>query len=177
MNVAAIARSVAAIARRACNRIAQGCRLSGYPGGKGRKNNTPTGFRRGDAVLRNPFRVEIVGCGRYPKVAAARQPWAIIHNPFGIKIASPVYCVGRLALPRKANLTGRRTSRSGPPRHCLCQAMAHHSERLPPNTGTRALALRPVPGLPDVSSTLKVRLFLLELNSPVLGFGASCKRR
>jgi len=39
--------------------------------------------------------------------------------------------------PRKASHTARGTSRSGPPRHCLFQAVAHHPRRPPPNWGTR----------------------------------------
>jgi hypothetical protein len=35
------------IARWACDRIAQGCRLGGYPGKKeGKRNHTPKGFHR-----------------------------------------------------------------------------------------------------------------------------------
>jgi len=57
------------VSRRACDMIAQGCRLSGYPGDKRCSIQYPNGVsERRRRTLRNPFRVEIVWCGRYPKV-------------------------------------------------------------------------------------------------------------
>ena len=98
--------------------------------------------------------------GSNPRVAL-RLPWAILCDAFSVnqRIAK---MHGRdvsnregdalhrafLALPRKASLIGRRTSRSGPLRHCLCQAVAHHSEHLPPNRGTHA-DIGPIPFFPS----------------------------
>jgi len=38
-----------------------------------------------DAAIPQPLRSKMLRQTRSPRVAAARQPWAILHNPFGIK--------------------------------------------------------------------------------------------
>ena len=43
-------------------------------------------------VLYNPFRVEAVLVATSPRVAAARQPWAILLNRFAVPwLANPAY--------------------------------------------------------------------------------------
>jgi|GEM_PF-3625889 len=64
-------------------RIAQGCREAATLGEKTLQCLTPKGFRIDNTALRNPFRVEQI-IAVTPRVAAARQPWAILQKPFGL---------------------------------------------------------------------------------------------
>jgi hypothetical protein len=69
------------------NTIAQGCRAaqrSGYPGSQSRQPNQP---RRGSIALCRHYATPSgsMWCAAFsPRVVAARQPWAALHNPFGI---------------------------------------------------------------------------------------------
>ena len=60
---------------------AQGCRLAATLGRRCISFSTPKGLRSTEAAGRNPFRVEtLVDHG--PRVAS--QPWAVLHNAFGV---------------------------------------------------------------------------------------------
>ena len=70
-------------------KIALGCRFSGYPGSVGRnRQKTPRGFWKQNATRRNPCRVDGARSAVIPRVAAARQPGATLPKPFGLSPAA-----------------------------------------------------------------------------------------
>ena len=84
---------------------AQGCRISGYPGGEGPDGSTLTGLRRaglspirarhGAATRAQPLWGRVFWRFFTQGRRAARQPWAVVHNAFGVSTtmstAEPIY--------------------------------------------------------------------------------------
>src|SRR6266566_8025991 len=67
---------------------AQGCEGRATLGKGGRYFTTPTGLRPRCAAVtsgRNPFRV-VIDWTHDPRVARSSQPWALLRNPFGIRL-------------------------------------------------------------------------------------------
>ncbi len=66
-------------------------------------------LHRAASLLRNPFEVDRDGAGPFFRVAAARQRWAALRNPFGIRerhrgrSLQDVATVARLLLERMTN--------------------------------------------------------------------------